>query len=100
MEALALPSLAGRIVFTYMAFVIHLIVCEFHPIKADDLPHPGLSGAGGVWVDIESGSDAWMVSIPSYHPLRAVIHVSEKVRDIGIKLSQPKPTEWRLADEF
>ncbi len=28
---------------THMAFVIHLIVGEFDPIKADELSHPGLS---------------------------------------------------------
>lgn len=63
------PQGKGSIVLTYVAFVVHLIVGEFHAVEADDLPHPGLSRAGRVRVDIESGSDARVVRIPSYHPL-------------------------------
>lgn len=40
---------------TYMPFVVHLVVGQLHPVKADNLAHPGLSGAGGVRVDIEPG---------------------------------------------
>lgn len=68
-RGLAPTSSRRKIVLTYMALVIRLIVGKFHSIKGDDLPHPGFAGARGVRVDVESGSDARMVCIPSYHPL-------------------------------
>lgn len=85
-----------------MAFVVHLVVCEFHAIKADNLTHPGLSWARRVWVNIEPGSDARVVRIPSYHPLWAVVHVPEKAQSMGLGSGRAKPGAWEEAcwDEF
>lgn len=68
-RALAPTSSRRKIVLTYMALVIRLIVGKFHSIKGDDLTHPGFARARGVRVDVESGSDARVVCVPSYHPL-------------------------------
>ena len=81
-------SLGQRIVHTYMTFVIHLIVGEFHTIKADDLAHPHLSRTRWVWVNIDPGSDAWVVCIPGYHPLGAVIDVPENEWSVTLSTSQ------------
>lgn len=67
-----------------MAFVVQLVVGEFHAIEADDLTHPCLSRTRRVRVNIEPGSDAWVVCIPGYHPLRAVIHVPENARSVAL----------------
>lgn len=80
----SIPSSGQRISNTYMTFVIHLIVGEFQAIKADDLPHPGLSRAGRVRVNIEPGSDAWVVCISSYHPLWAVVHIPKKAQSVAL----------------
>ena len=81
-------SLGQRIVHTYMTFVVHLIVSEFHTIKADDLAHPCLSWTRWVWVNIDPGSDAWVVCIPSYHPLGAVIDVPENEWSVTLGTGQ------------
>ena len=60
---------------TYMSLVVHLVVGEFDPVKADDLTHPRLSCARRVRVHVQSGRDAGVVRVPSHHPLRAVVHV-------------------------
>ncbi len=60
-----------------MAFVIHLIVGEFYPIKADDLSHPGLSGRRRVQVDIQTRRNTGMIRVSSHHPLRTVVHIPD-----------------------
>ncbi|OBS83351.1 hypothetical protein A6R68_22657, partial [Neotoma lepida] len=53
-------GLRRKIVLTYVALVIHIIIGEFHSIKGDDLTHPGISRGRGVRMDVESGRDARM----------------------------------------
>lgn len=60
---------------TYMSLVVHLVVGKFDPVKADDLTHPRLSCARRVRMHVKSWRDAGVVRVPSYHPLRAVVHV-------------------------
>lgn len=58
-----------------MSLIVQLVVGQFHAVKANDLTHPGLSGAGRVGVHIQPGRNARVVRIASHHPLRAVVHV-------------------------
>ena len=58
-----------------MSLVVHLVVGELDPVKADDLTHPRLPRARRVRVHVEARGDARVVRVPRHHPLRAVVHV-------------------------
>lgn len=65
-----------------MSLIVQLIVGELQLVETDHLSHPGVSRSQGVWVYI----NPWRhrgVSIASYHPLGAMVHVSETQKERG-----------------
>lgn len=81
-----------------MSLIVQLIVGQLKLVETNHLSHPGVSRSQGIWVYI----NPWRhrrVSIASYHPLGAMVHISETQKERG-EFRDRCMEEWRTKKQI